>query len=148
MDSASRAYLALTPLLKGQIISRCFNLIHKTLIRPVILYGEKAWTLSEDISQPLRAFERRILGRIYGGVHRNGYWKFRYNHELQTLYEDVDIVTFIRVRRSSWIGRMNRMDDTRNDKQIFSSEPEGVRTREGPRSSWWECVWTDIKWEK
>jgi hypothetical protein len=78
-------------------------------------------------------------------IYSMGQWRIRYNFELQTLNEDVGIVTLIRVRRLNWIGHINRIDDTRKVKQIFNSQPDGVRTRGRPRSRWWGYVWTDIK---
>ena len=50
-----------------------------------------------------------------------GQSRIRYNYELQALYEDVDIVTLISVRRLNWIGHSNRMNDTRKEKQIVKS---------------------------
>jgi len=64
--------------------------------------GEKsktgtAWTctLGDDICEHLKASERKNL-RIYGAIYSNGHWIIRYNYKLQTLYEDVGIVTLIR----------------------------------------------------
>ena len=64
--------------------------------------GEKnetgiAWTctLGDDICERLKASERKIL-RIYGAIYSNGHWIIRYNYKLQTLCEDVRIVTLIR----------------------------------------------------
>ena len=64
---------------------------------------------------------------------------------LQGPSEDVDIVTFIIVRRLNWVDHINPIDDTRKVKQIFNSETEGVRTRGRPRTRWWEYGWRDIK---
>jgi hypothetical protein len=36
-------------------------IIYKTLIRPIILYGAEAWTLSKDIFDRLRALERKSI---------------------------------------------------------------------------------------
>jgi hypothetical protein len=39
----------------------------------------------------LRDFERRILGMIYDTINDNGIWRTRYNQELYTLYDELDI---------------------------------------------------------
>jgi hypothetical protein len=83
------------------------------LISPIILYAAEAWTLSKAICQHQRASERKILRRIYGVIYSNSHWRIRYNYELQTLYEDMDTVTLIRVRIPNWIGHINWTDDTR-----------------------------------
>jgi len=58
---------------------------------------EIAWTctLGDTICERLKASERKIL-RIYGAIYSNGHWIIRHNYKLQTLYEDVGIVTLIR----------------------------------------------------
>jgi hypothetical protein len=39
---------------------------HKTVIRPIILYGSETWTLTGKIASTLIAWERKILREIYG----------------------------------------------------------------------------------
>lgn len=56
----------------------------------------------------------------------------------QAFYENLDIDALTRMRRLNGIGYVNRMDDTRKTKQIFSSQPQGVRKRERPQSRWWK----------
>ena len=53
------------------------------------------------------------------------------------LYEDMDIVTLIRMKRLNWIGHINRNDGNRKAEHMFSSLPGGVSRRERPRSRWW-----------
>jgi hypothetical protein len=56
-------------------------------------------------------FERNILRRIFGAVKINNQCRSRNNNELKQLYDDLDIVSFIRISRLKWIGHVNRMDD-------------------------------------
>jgi len=82
---------------------------------------------------------------LYIYIYNKSQWRIRHNHELQTLYEGVDIVSHIRVRRPNWIGQVNWMDDTREVEQIFNSQPEGVGTKRMTTSRLWECVWSYMK---
>jgi len=66
-----------------------------------------------------------------------------YGYELQTLYEGMDIVILIRMRRLNWIGHINRTDDTRTVEHMFSNQPESVR-RTGRQSSRWWSVFGQI----
>jgi len=59
-----------------------------------------------------------------------------YGYELQNLYEDMDVVILIRIRRLNWIGHISWLDDTRTVEHMFSSLPGGVRRRGRPRSRW------------
>lgn len=55
-------------------------------------------------------------------------WRIRHSHELQTLYEGVDIVSHIRVRRSNWICQVNWMDDTRIPEKSSKFSTVSLRT--------------------
>ena len=65
-----------------------------------------------------------------------------YNSELMNLYEDVDIISFIRLSTLRWIGHVNRMDKERN---IFYNQPQGIRVRGMPKNRWMDCVLSDIE---
>ena len=54
---------------------------------------------------------------IYIYIYK-GYYRIRYNCELQTRSQDEDTVTLIRARRLNWIDHINRMDKTRNLSKI------------------------------
>jgi hypothetical protein len=42
--------------------------MYKTLTSPVATYGAESWTLNEDITKRLSAFERKVLRRMFGGI--------------------------------------------------------------------------------
>jgi hypothetical protein len=44
----------------------------------------------------LRASDTKILRRIYVSIYSRGHWRNRYNYELQSSSEDMDMVTLIR----------------------------------------------------
>jgi len=60
-----------------------------------------------------------------------------YSYELQTLYDGMDIVILIRMRRLKWIGHINPKDNNRTVEHMFSKQPEGVRRRGRQSSKWW-----------
>jgi hypothetical protein len=47
----------------------------------------------------LNTFERKILRRIYGPTQEGERWRHRWNDELYTLYNDLNIVEDIKIRR-------------------------------------------------
>ena len=89
------------------------------LIRPVITYGAKVWTLNKETTKRLALFERKVLPRILGAN-----WRRRNNSALMNLHEDVDIVSFIRLSILRWIGHVNRMDKERKVYSIFFNQEE------------------------
>ena len=80
--------------------------IYKTIIRNVICYGSETWVMTKRTEMALGAFECKILRRIFGPVQQNAQWRICYNDELYNLYNDNDIVTFIKLRRLEWAGHV------------------------------------------
>ena len=66
-------------------ISRPATSHFKTLIRPIVAYGVKAWTIKILDEQHLRVFERMINRRIYDPVFTGGEWKRRSKKETDEL---------------------------------------------------------------
>ena len=72
----------------------------------------------------LAVLERKVLRRILGAVKIINTWRRRNNSEMMNLYEDVDIISFIRLSRLKWIGHVNRMDKERKVYKIFYNQEE------------------------
>lgn len=61
----------------------------------------------------LKVFERKMLTirRIFGPVYEpDGKWKARFNHELEALYHEPNIVVLAKSSRLRWAGHVLRMD--------------------------------------
>jgi len=86
--------------------------------------------------QALLIFERKIL-RIYGPKHENGECRSRTIRELEELSKGENIVKWIKGRRISWLGHLERIED-RKPKKIFTQELEGTRRGGRPRKGWRE----------
>ena len=71
-------------------------------------------------------------------------WRKRYNEELIKLFGDLDILSYIGIRRMNWIDQVNRMDSKRNVNQVFHNNSQGSRLSRRPRNRWWNCAETDI----
>ena len=96
-------------------------------------YGVEAWMLTKKEEQALLIFERKIFRRIYGPKYENGEWKSRTNQELEEMREGENIVKWIKGQRISWLGHLQRMEEDRMHKKIFTQELEGTRRRGRPR---------------
>jgi hypothetical protein len=53
------------------------------------------------------AYECWILRYIFGPVEENGAWRRRYNHELYKLFNEPDIIGYIKAKRLEWAGHFN-----------------------------------------
>ena len=100
ITAGNRCLRALDRLMKARYISRKVKIrIYKTIIKPVVVYGSEAWTLSERVIAMLNTWERKILRKIYGPICDQGTWRIRTNAELYLLYNDNGIVTDIKLTR-------------------------------------------------
>jgi len=64
---------------------------------------------------------------------------------LQTLMYVLNIVKWIKGQRISWLGHLERMEEDRMPKKIFTEELEGTRRRGRPRKRWKEEVERDLQ---
>jgi len=141
----SRTYYAAISLFRSRLLSRATKIIlYKTLIRPVVSYGAKAWTLTKKEEEALLIFERKIF-RIYVPKYENGEWKSRTNRELEEMSKGENIVKWIKGERISWLGHLERMEEDRMPKKIFTQELERTRRRGRPRKGWKEEEERDLQ---
>ena len=89
-------------------------------------------------------FEIKIFRRMYGPKYENGEWKSRTNRELEEMSKGENVVKWIKGQRISWLGHLERMEEDRMPKKIFTQELEGTRRRGGPRKRWKEQVVRDL----
>jgi len=87
----------------------------------------------EKAEQALLIFDRKIFRRIYGPKYENGEWKNRTTRELEEMSKGENIVKWIKGQRISWLGRLERMEEDRMPKKIFTQELEGTKLRGRPR---------------
>ena len=86
-----------------------------------------------------------LFRRIYGPKYENGEWKSRTNRELEEMSKGENIVKWIKGQRISWLGHLERIEDDRMPKRIFTQELEGTRRRGRPRKGWNEEVERDLQ---
>jgi len=77
-------------------------------------------TLTKKEEQALLICERKIFRRIYGPKYENGEWKSRKNRELEEMSKGENIVKWIKGQRISWLGHLERIEEDRMPKKIFT----------------------------
>jgi len=101
----------------------------------------RKWVLKETI-QKLLVFERKIL-RIFGPMKENQIWRIKTNEELDKLIKHINIVNYIKTKRLSWFGHVQRMPGTITVK-IFKWNPLTKRSQERPKYRWEDNIKQDI----
>jgi hypothetical protein len=99
--------------------------------------------MTKKEEQTVLIFERKIFRRIYGAKYEDGEWKSRTNCELEELSKGENIVKWIKGQRISRLGHLERMEEDRTTKKIFTRELEETRRRGRPRKGWREEVERD-----
>ena len=90
-------------------------------------------------------FERKILRKIFGPNNESGIWRIKTNQELDEIIKRKNIINFIRAQRLSWLGQIERMQDTRIVKAIYSWKPISRRPIGRPKTRWVDDVRKDIQ---
>jgi len=67
------------------------------------------------------------------------------NQELEELSKGENIVKWKKSQRISWLGHLERMEEDRMPKKIFTQELEGTRQRGKPRKGWREEVERELQ---
>ena len=96
--------------------------------------------MTKKEEQAVLIFERKIFRRIYGRKYEIGEWISRTNRELEEMSKGENIVKWIKGQRIGWLGQLERMEEDRMPKNIFTEKLEGTRRRGGPRKRWTEEV--------
>jgi hypothetical protein len=101
--------------------------------------------MTKKEEQAVLIFERKTYRRIYGPKYENGEWKSRTNRKLEDMSKGENIVKWIKGQKISWLGHLERMEEYRMPKKIFTQERQGSRRRGRPRKGWKEEVERDLQ---
>ena len=101
--------------------------------------------MTKKEEQAVLIFETKIFRRIYGPKYENGEWKSRTNREREDMSKGENIVKWIKGQRISWLGHLERMEEDRLPKKIFTQELERTRRRGRPRKGWKEEAERDLQ---
>jgi hypothetical protein len=91
----------------------------------------------------LNTFERKILQRIYGPIQEEGHWRLQWNNELYNLYNNLNIMEDIKIRRLVWAGHIIRMEDERIPEMVLNGRFHNTRPVGRPRARWADAVQRD-----
>ncbi|KAI8435497.1 hypothetical protein MSG28_003794 [Choristoneura fumiferana] len=95
--------------------------IYKTVVRPVLMYGCEAWTLTHKEEYQLLVAERKVLRKILGPVKRDdGSWRIRKKREIQELVAEPNIIGITKSHRLRWFGHLLRMGEDRAAERAYA----------------------------
>ncbi|XP_075979935.1 uncharacterized protein LOC142979060 [Anticarsia gemmatalis] len=147
VQNTLRCSAALHKVLVSGLLSRSTKIrIYKTVIRPILMYGCEAWTLTQKEENKLLVAERKVLRKILGPVQRpDGSWRIRKNAEIEELVANPNIIGEIKAHRLRWLGHVERMREDRSVKRAYLGRPTGRRPVGRPRYRWKDVVEADLR---
>ncbi|GFV67623.1 hypothetical protein TNCV_4623031 [Trichonephila clavipes] len=98
------------------------------LVRPIVLYGNKFWTVNKEDEEKLMTIERKIL-RKFWDVSENRIWRIRCNLEFQSKCIEPNIVNVIKASLIRRPGHAFQYSDENLLKKITFQIPEGKREK-------------------
>jgi hypothetical protein len=87
----------------------------------------------------------KLLRCSFGAKQENGPWRIRYKFELYEIFNEPNIVNYIKVKRLAWAGHLVRMNDDRTLKKIFNTKPNGALSGGRPKLRWEDGVDQDMR---
>jgi len=142
----NKAYYANKKMFQSKIITKRAKLkLYHSIIRPIVTYTCETWILKETVINKLLVFERKILRKIFGPINEKGIWRMKTNQELDEIIKHKNIINFIRARRLSWLGHVERMQGMRMVKAIYCWYPISSRPTGRPKTRWMDDIRKDIQ---
>jgi hypothetical protein len=134
-QTANRCFFGLHKHLQSSHISRQTKFtIHKTLIRPVLLYGTETWVLTKREENQLLVFERQVLRTVCDPKIENGVYRRRHNHELDREFDSPNVLNVTKTSRLRYAGHMIRRPKDLPQKTLFRAKPNGSRNQGRPKT--------------
>ena len=114
--------------------------IHKTMVRPAMIYGAETWSTTRREEQRLDVNEMRML-RWTCGVTRADRIPNRFVRGSMKIAEASKKV---KERRLAWFGHVERREENHYLKRIADMGIPGQRRRGRPKTRWRDCVRRDM----
>ncbi|KAJ4450859.1 hypothetical protein ANN_02291 [Periplaneta americana] len=97
INMGNACYYSAEKLLSSSLLSKNLKVrIYKTVILPVLLYGCETWTLTLREEQRLRAFENKVLRKIFGAKRDEvtGEWRIllQFDHNQQEHQQSIHYI--------------------------------------------------------
>ena len=111
------------------------------------MYGCETWSLTLREEHRLRAFENKVLRKIFGAKRDEitGEWRKLHNAELDALYSSPNIIRNPKSRRLRWAEHVARIVQFRNACRVLVGKPEGKRPLGRPKRRWKDDIKRDLR---
>jgi hypothetical protein len=120
--------------------------LYSSIIRPTVTCACETWVLNETTKNKLMVFGRKVLRKMFGPTkERDGTWRIKTNNELDKVIRHTNIKNYIKARRLSWFGHLQRMAEERMVKKVNTWKPILRRPLGRPKNRWEDDIRNDMK---
>ena len=127
----------LYPLLRDKFVPReCKITVYNTILKPIIMYGCEAWSLTTKTESKIQAAEMRVLRLVKGVTRRDRVRNVNIRGELGV----EPLLDTIERSRLRWYGHVKRMNQDMPANKYLEWKPTGKRPVGRPRKRWVEGV--------
>ena len=113
-------------------------MIYNSVVKSVLIYGAKTWSLYEDDMRVINATEMDALRRSA----RISIDRKTNEYNRKKIDAPDTILDQITRKQLIWYGHVERMDPTRLQKIMIDWKPEGRKKRGRPRRTWKDGIYT------
>ena len=115
--------------------------VHKTVVRPAMMYGAETWAVKKRQEKKLDVAEMRMLRWMCGVTRRD---RIR-NEIIRGTTKVREISDKIQESRLRWYGHIMRRDEQYVGRRVMEMDVQGRRGRGRPRKRWMDCVTVDLR---
>ena len=115
--------------------------VHKTVVRPAMMYGAETWAVKKTQEKKLDVAEMRMLRWMCGVTRRD---KIR-NETIRGTVKVREISDKIQESRLKWYGHVMRRDEQYVGRRVMEMDVQGRRRRGRPKRRWMDCISDDMR---
>ena len=115
-------------------------LVYKTVIRPVLLYGNETWPVTDYLEDKISVCEMRML-RYCLGISLE---EHRTNESIREEANVMAIADLMKRRRLEWFGHVCRREEDVDIRRAYDMKIQGRRKRGRPKHRWSDTIKKDL----
>ena len=117
------------------------QIIHQTILRPILIFGSECWTLTKRLEQQITTADMKVI-RMIQGVTR---WDRKRNEDLYKQSNMLHIDQVINKNKLRWFGHVMGREEESTLRVVMKLKMKGKRPRGRPRLRWLDNIDSHLK---
>ena len=120
------------------------QIIHQTILRPILIFGSECWTLTKMLEQQITTADMKVI-RMIQGVTR---WDRKRNEDIYKQSNMLSIVQVIDKNKLRWFGHVTRREEESTLRVVMKLKIKGKTPRGRQRLRWLDNIDSHMKAKK